>query len=145
MFGVLRESITVVIVAVALVAAPWIFVAGVIFSATFVSNLLVQDTGVEDFEGEEKTFANTAAAKADEFFSEVPGPGMWTTGYRVVEMRACPNPPKYTPPVCRNGACHVPRSHQGSEFSAELQTYTFFGIPTDKVIMDCEGTTSMSR
>ena len=124
-------------------AAPWIFVAGVIFSGTFVSNLLVQGNGVESFDGEKRKFANTAAAQADEFFSEVPGPGMWATGYRVIEVRACPNPPEYTPPVCRDGACHVPPSHQRSEFSAELQTYTFFGIPAGGVIMDCEGTTSM--
>ena len=141
----LREVIIVVILATALVAAPLVLAAVVLVSGTLVSNLLVGGNGVENFEGEERAFAEAAAGQAEEILSEVPGPGTLTTGYRVVEVRACPDPPTYTPPVCRAGVCHVPRFHQGSEFYAELRTYTFFGITAGEMIMDCGGTTSMGR
>lgn len=140
----MRKATAVMVVAIVLLATPGIFVAGVFVSGTFVSNLLVANNGVESFEGEERAFAE-AAGQTEEIFFKLPGPGMWTTAYHVVEVRACPNPPTYTPSVCRDGVCHEPRFLEGSKFSAEIRTYTFFGILAGEVIRDCEGTTLMGR
>lgn len=126
-----------------------VLIAGMILPRFFI------ETGVESFEGKERKTAQGALDSARSDYSEFPGPGVWTTAYQVVGLEECPNatadPPEgetvaqsrdITIGEGEGDDVESPRMEAISRpaFSAEVQTYTIFGISSGKWSLDCEGT-----
>ena len=96
-------------------------------------------TGVERFEGEKRKMAELAFRMGGEFVADVPGPGVFITAYKVMDVKECPT----TPALEREARLNPPQPpapppFDAPRFAAEFQRYTIFGIPAGTASIPCE-------
>jgi hypothetical protein len=99
------------------------------------------DNGLDDYRGIERRYAQTAVSLAKVQNNEWGSPGLLITAYRVTDVRRCPGRPIRCGPAIRvrKGVYRENPACEGSPFTVDVQTYTFFGIPSGSADLPCEG------
>jgi hypothetical protein len=98
------------------------------------------ETGVDEYSGIERRYAKTAVEEAKVEDREWGSSGALNAAYRVTEVRRCPGRPIRCGPAIRvrKGVYRENPECEGSPFAVDMQTYTFFGIPSGDANLPCE-------
>jgi hypothetical protein len=98
------------------------------------------ETGVDGYSGIEREYAKTAIEMAQIQDNEWGNPGPLIAAYRVTDVRRCPGRPIRCGPAIRlgKGVYRENPECEGSPYAVDVQTYTFFGIPSGDADLPCE-------
>ena len=97
-------------------------------------------TGVDNYSGIEREYANTAIEEAKFQMNEWGSPGPLVAAYRVTCVKRCPDIPlRCGPPIrVKKGVYRENPACEGSPFAVDVRTYTFFGLPLGNVPLACD-------
>jgi hypothetical protein len=98
-------------------------------------------TGLDDYRGLARRYAETTVELAKVQNNEWGNPGPLVAAYRVTDVRRCPGRPIQCGPAIRvrEGVYRENPACEGSPFAVDVQTYTFFGVPFGSADLPCEG------
>jgi|SRR5215216_4480426 hypothetical protein len=99
------------------------------------------ETGLDDYRGIERRYAETAVELTKVQNNEWGNPAPPIAAYRVTDVRRCPERPIRCGPAIRvrEGVYRENPECEGSPFAVDVQTYTLFGVPFGSADLPCEG------
>ncbi|MDP9458354.1 MAG: hypothetical protein CYG60_15260 [Actinobacteria bacterium] len=96
-------------------------------------------TGADRLEGEDRKMAQLAHSMGSETIADFPGPGLFVSAWKVTDVERCPMTPASEEEARLNPDVPPPGPpFDVLLFSAEVRTYTIFGIPFGTSSMPCE-------
>ena len=124
---------------VGLAALPVLILCAVLWAGWALTDRYIE-TGVGDYRGIEKRYANTAVELARVQTSEWGGSTFPVAAYRVTDIRRCPGRPLRCGPDIRvrKGVYRDNPACEGSPFAVDVETHTLFGIPSGDADLPCD-------